>query len=896
MRKWTYLVAALLIGGSAATFTGCIDNEEPAGITELRGAKAELLKAKAQVQVAEAAYKEAETKIAAAKAAYLEEKVAQEKLRTALLEAQTEDAKAAIAEEAALRAEKAKAALIAAQQASAEADALYQRALIDIQLQLSTMKNDVYAAALNDLLLKTSYEYTVAGYDKTEKTKDITLDNGEKITVSYIELVRNPEKDTKVSVEGLIGLSQRLAVANNELAVLKKQKMDIEFSIRPNDLTKEYTALKGYWEGVKAGQQEALEAYKKIEDTEITAWEDAYKQLKTEIKEAGDAKAAINQKRDEALVPLNKQLQELALKYGEATELKIAVPAGSEGQIIYVLREIPSVVSTDLGNAISDVLDEQVQWIDGKYVINGGALTFKLSPSMQQEMLNASVSSWDEYQKEEKSISVSDYLKSLIVTVENQARMERLLQIYETNLTDATQPYKDALTAWEKAKDAYIAAADKYKYDYKSSLASRKYDAYSTILAKVDAYLEKTEPADADKKAIKDNVAAFLTQRMELDGFTSLYKDDSDDTKDVTMQAALKDATESDAALAEFISRYTTLKENALGGEYLLNGGLYGKYNEASEALWGFEIKCQTYNKEWYEYAVYTLLTPVTYDLWNEAYETTKIGYTYTDPETQSSWSNTQYFGDYYRYLYNNGLARTLNYLNNEFWISTNPSCRINAVSKFIVGDGLANDYFMATYLRDNLKEQIANSASYQALYDNWMALIDANKVVIDKYNADAAALEAQKAELESTAEADKAKYDVIIAEKTELRNIMDDYFRVTVDENEYTNAEEARKAFEAIKNKIIDIEGGVKEPAEGKAPVYVKGTLAEADAEIAVCDNFLKALTDKTYVTLQEITIANYEVQIANKQTEIEAIQTLWDVANKKKTELLNALTGTAQ
>ena len=52
MRKWTYLVAALLMAGATTTFTGCIDNDEPAGIENLRGAKAELLKAKAAVELA----------------------------------------------------------------------------------------------------------------------------------------------------------------------------------------------------------------------------------------------------------------------------------------------------------------------------------------------------------------------------------------------------------------------------------------------------------------------------------------------------------------------------------------------------------------------------------------------------------------------------------------------------------------------------------------------------------------------------------------------------------------------------------------------------------------------------------------------------------------------------
>ena len=56
MRKWTYLVAALLVGGATTTFTGCIDNDEPAGIEQLRGAKAEFIKAKA-------AYEDALTQI-----------------------------------------------------------------------------------------------------------------------------------------------------------------------------------------------------------------------------------------------------------------------------------------------------------------------------------------------------------------------------------------------------------------------------------------------------------------------------------------------------------------------------------------------------------------------------------------------------------------------------------------------------------------------------------------------------------------------------------------------------------------------------------------------------------------------------------------------------------------
>ena len=63
MRKWTYLVAALLMSGATATFTGCIDTDEPAGIEELRGAKAALINAKADYQRALLAYREMQTQI-----------------------------------------------------------------------------------------------------------------------------------------------------------------------------------------------------------------------------------------------------------------------------------------------------------------------------------------------------------------------------------------------------------------------------------------------------------------------------------------------------------------------------------------------------------------------------------------------------------------------------------------------------------------------------------------------------------------------------------------------------------------------------------------------------------------------------------------------------------------
>ena len=65
MRKWTYLVATLLMAGTTATFTGCIDTDEPEGIVDLRGAKSELIKAQAAVKLVEVEWQLDETEVLA---------------------------------------------------------------------------------------------------------------------------------------------------------------------------------------------------------------------------------------------------------------------------------------------------------------------------------------------------------------------------------------------------------------------------------------------------------------------------------------------------------------------------------------------------------------------------------------------------------------------------------------------------------------------------------------------------------------------------------------------------------------------------------------------------------------------------------------------------------------
>ena len=168
-----------LMAGSSVTFTGCIDNDEPAGIENLRGAKAELLRAKVAVEAAEAAYKNAQATEMLAQARRMEalalqaELEAKEKeLDNALLEAQNAEliarAEAAVVE-AQKDLENNKLALEEAKLKNAAALAQAQKDYEDAMKAIELSKNylsDAELAVLADVQgeLKAAKDQIYGGY------------------------------------------------------------------------------------------------------------------------------------------------------------------------------------------------------------------------------------------------------------------------------------------------------------------------------------------------------------------------------------------------------------------------------------------------------------------------------------------------------------------------------------------------------------------------------------------------------------------------------------------------------------------------------------------------------------------------------------------------------------
>ena len=149
MRKWTYLVAALLMSGATATFTGCVDTDEPAGIEQLRGAKAALLQAKAEYESARA-----QEQLMMAEKQNIENQKEQVNLQIlqlglAMKEAQNQWAMDSLQARRDTLAASLEIMLVEFQEEKAEADYELQKAMERIDAALITMKDDIYAQKIS---------------------------------------------------------------------------------------------------------------------------------------------------------------------------------------------------------------------------------------------------------------------------------------------------------------------------------------------------------------------------------------------------------------------------------------------------------------------------------------------------------------------------------------------------------------------------------------------------------------------------------------------------------------------------------------------------------------------------------------------------------------------------
>lgn len=482
MRKWTYLVAALLMSGTAATFTSCIDTTEPAGIEEMRSAKADLLRQKAELQKALAEKQGIENQIAALNV----------ELQQAI-NAWKMDSLKAKQDTLALSLET---KLLEMQQLKAQADYNLQKALEQINVDLITMKDDIYMRELSyykALLIGGSYikEEGGTGTITPGALTDFSTAQNTLLGYKLDQIAYEAQKPTfKPRLEA------RKAKEEAELAIHKSLLATVE------DLKAANTNDEAANTQLLAEKKNALKALDAKESEKIEAINEAVAALKPTANEI----AAENEKlakleiytitKTDALTKIGDELHTALNRYLSNIEegFKETTPGSGEYELVSDIK----FKASDAQNRAS-LLYNVKNAIQNKYsrdyqtAYNRLNIGYVYSPS---DLLNEDGSIKEEYSSK----------------IENE---------YERLKIDAEQveeAYKAEQQAWLDAYKAYMAAL----YDYNNYINGQNYyDATEKAISDYNAITDPAQKTLEKANALRVLVRTYIEKREKVDGAVS---------------------------------------------------------------------------------------------------------------------------------------------------------------------------------------------------------------------------------------------------------------------------------------------------------------------------------------------------------------------------------------
>ena len=231
------LFGALMVG--TGTFTSCIDNDEPAGIEQLRGAKAELIRAKAAVEAAKVAQVQAEAAVSQAQAEMIKAEAQAVALMAQLEKAQSEAEIARIEAEIAQLQAETNAYIQQAEAAAKLQEVEYQKALVELEALQFALTQEEQAVVAS---VAQAYESKLAKYNELyveylAKVRDYNaaLATVEDDSVDNIETKRRLEKNLDSKKYQLSMEEAVLAKLNEELTEAK--------AMTPSDMQVKFAEL-----------------------------------------------------------------------------------------------------------------------------------------------------------------------------------------------------------------------------------------------------------------------------------------------------------------------------------------------------------------------------------------------------------------------------------------------------------------------------------------------------------------------------------------------------------------------------------------------------------------------------------------------------------------------------
>lgn len=561
MRKWTYLVAALLMGGVSTSLTSCIDNDEPAGITELRGAKAAFIKAKADYEAALTAIQQVKVE---REQVYLEvdkNNLEMQKLTLAKQQAQNEYDIAEIQNKIETLAEQQKATLLGLQKTTAEAQNSLEIALVNLELTLATYKNDEYTKAIDAALQE------LQGARTAVQTQEATI----------IGL-----KGQIVDAKAELGDSYRAGLVRDSLKIAKALETENALLETAKTLTS-------------------------ISKTDLVAQQ---AEINNQIAEIDKKVLEITQQIAEiekAIEPVEAEIVAIENKWYEPTQV-VTIKKDDVAQAIqkefveYILSTYPSGVgSTWADLASAPFYDEEKGEMTADYTSEKTGLKKIFGTSYESNRLDNSLQNLvNDLKYYYTGVFSSAYWRAFGTSISEvtpeyiQMAKTKLAELKVDEATAATN-YKNDSTAWEKARVAYDAAAKAYGFSYTP---------YNSIAEAITNYKNAaTDKQTAAARAeIKTELSNYYKVRMPLDNPSIVEV--TVGTETVKLSEALGNTAFTDDMLKNVLDTYQPY--DILGNEIDLNqkttyynlssdpaeDGAIQAYIRAAKKVWDSNIYC----------------------------------------------------------------------------------------------------------------------------------------------------------------------------------------------------------------------------------------------------------------------------------------------------------------
>lgn len=468
-KRWMYVFAFSLMLGATPVFTGCIDNDEPAGISELRGAKAELLKAKAAVEAAKVAKIQAEASLIEAKAKVQEAEAVKREA-----EAKIKEAEAAIKQaKADYWAAKTEEQRAIAQGKIEENERIQKEWEEKAAVRQAEAEAAIKKAEYDALTAKANYEAVLLALKAAQ----------EKVLQPYMA-----DLDLKMS---------NYFDALNNLRLAQRKYNEYQKDAAYEEANKEFYTREAEWNVIEKTSllelerksledaSAALEEAKDMQPSELLAKAQDYdKQIQNTYIEAADLNLAIIEKAygDYNLPGRVKEEEELLKKYNE---------------ISAYLQTIPEI-TFDLTDAVYPIspLDKEITRKESSY-----SMIDQSNYNRTKKWLNKQIEQFESWKHDD-----NDDLWS-----------QSAIADLESELVGLQNTMDDAKIAWEEAVAAY--SANDFKAIDLTKLAS-----YNEFVAVLDKYNEVA----ASLNSLNAAVSELTSARLEAQVAQSKAIDDAD--------------------------------------------------------------------------------------------------------------------------------------------------------------------------------------------------------------------------------------------------------------------------------------------------------------------------------------------------------------------------------